>query len=98
VAAIWFPRHISEEKNHRPGADSLSRHTDDFEPRRVKYLDHSQREIGRDITDSRLEVYYDNGKEVGRVVEDRPSTQCHAEIFTPSEAHIARHSCKHRDR
>jgi hypothetical protein len=50
-------------------------------------------EIGRDSTAERLAVYYDNGQDVGRVVEHRPSTRCVAEILTPENALIARHWC-----
>jgi hypothetical protein len=53
-----------------------------------------EQEIGRDSTDERLEVYYDNGQDVGRVVEHRPSTRCVADILTPDSAAIARHWCE----
>ena len=48
-------------------------------------------EIGRDITDQRLEVYYDNGQEVGRVVQDRRSTRSQAELLDADNAGMARH-------
>jgi hypothetical protein len=51
-------------------------------------------EIGRDITDRTLEVYYDNGTDVGRVVQDRRSTRSHAELLDPDSAVTARHWCK----
>ena len=54
---------------------------------------HNQ-EIGRTPTDNTLEVYYDNGQDVGRIVQDRPSTRCVAEILTPDNAAIARHWCE----
>lgn len=38
-------------------------------------------EIGRTPTDHTLDVYYDNGQDVGRIVQDRPSTRCVAETL-----------------
>ena len=48
-------------------------------------------EIGRDHTDATLEVYFDNGTDVGRIVEHRPTTRCQSEILTPDNAAVARH-------
>jgi hypothetical protein len=51
-------------------------------------------EIGRDSTYHTLEVYYDNGTDVGRIVEVRPSTRCQADLLTPDNADIARQWAK----
>jgi hypothetical protein len=51
-------------------------------------------EIGRDITDTKLEVYYDNGHAVGRVVQDRGSTRSHAELLHGEHADAARDWCR----
>jgi hypothetical protein len=51
-------------------------------------------EIGRDITDERLEVYYDNGQAVGRVVQDGRSTRSHAELLDREHADTARDWCR----
>lgn len=38
-------------------------------------------EIGRDTTDEKLEVYYDNGQAVGRIVQNRRTTHAKAELL-----------------
>jgi hypothetical protein len=50
-------------------------------------------EIGRDITAARLEIYYDNGHQVGRWVEHRPSTRGHGELIDADQADAARDWC-----
>jgi hypothetical protein len=47
-------------------------------------------EIGRDIAEDRMEAYYDNGLEVGRLVHDRPSTREHGELLNDDNAVSAR--------
>jgi hypothetical protein len=48
-------------------------------------------EIGRECTDARLEVYYDNGQHVGRWLENRRTTQGHGELIPEEHAATARH-------
>ena len=47
-------------------------------------------EIGRDITDSRLSVFYDNGREVGCWREDRRTTIGMGEVLGEKDAELAR--------
>ena len=56
-------------------------------------------EIGRDFTDAKLEVYYDNGQDVGRTVQDRRSGLAEPEILDEENAAAARDWCRRqRDR
>jgi hypothetical protein len=48
-------------------------------------------EIGRTITDDKLDVYYDNGQDVGRWVQDRRSQRSEAELLDDENAVTARH-------
>ena len=48
-------------------------------------------EIGRDITDSHVSVFYDNGRQVGCWREERRTTIGKGEIVTGENADIARH-------
>jgi len=48
-------------------------------------------EIGRDITDSRLSVFYDNGREVGCWREDRRTTIGKGEVLSEKDAELARY-------
>jgi len=58
-----------------------------------KRFTHDQ-EIGRDITDSHLSVFYDNGQEVGCWREDRRSTVGQGQVLGEEDADNARHWCK----
>jgi hypothetical protein len=51
-------------------------------------------EIGRDITATHVAVYYDNGQNVGRWIEDRRTTQGYGEPIDREHAEAARHWCK----
>jgi hypothetical protein len=51
-------------------------------------------EIGRQSTAARLEIYYDNGEDVGRWIEHRPSTRGHGELIERDQADAARHWCR----
>ncbi len=53
-------------------------------------------EIGRDITDTNLEIYYDNGQDVGRIVQDRRSTHSQADLLDEENAVTARHTFRER--
>jgi hypothetical protein len=55
-------------------------------------------EIGRDITDTTLTVYYDNGEHVARIVENRRTTRRHAERLDPESAAAARDWCARQHR
>ena len=59
----------------------------------VKHFADDQ-EIGREITDARLEVYYHNGQHVGRWLEDRRTTQGYGELLADDKAATARHWCQ----
>jgi hypothetical protein len=48
-------------------------------------------EMGRDITDTTLTAYFENGQHVARIVEDRRSTRSHPERLDPEDAAAARH-------
>ena len=54
-----------------------------------RFRDHQ--EIGREVTDTHLLVFYDNGKEVGLWLENRRTTQAAGEVLSPSDAEAARH-------
>jgi hypothetical protein len=53
-----------------------------------RFCDHQ--EIGRDITDTHLLVFYDNGREVGLWRENRRSTEGTGEVLSPGDAEMAR--------
>ncbi len=50
-----------------------------------------RQEIGRDITDTQVSVFYDNGSEVGCWREDRRSTVGQGDILIGDDADMARH-------
>ena len=52
-------------------------------------------EIGRDSTGHRFEVCYDNGQDVGRILQNRRTFPSHAELLYPDNGAAARHSCIH---
>jgi hypothetical protein len=52
------------------------------------------REIGRDVTDTHLLVFRDNGSEVGLWRQDRATTQGTGEVLSPRDADMARHWCR----
>ena len=54
-----------------------------------RFADHQ--EIGRDITDNHLYVFYDNGAEVGLWREDRPTTIGAGSVLGPEDAEMARY-------
>lgn len=58
-----------------------------------RFRDHQ--EIGREVTDARLLVFYDNGKEVGLWREDRRTTQGTGEVLGPQDAAMARYWYRH---
>ena len=54
-------------------------------------------EIGNNLTDKTLEFYYDNGQDVGRVVQNRRTTISQPELLDPEHAAAARDWCaRHR--
>ena len=60
-------------------------------------FDDSQ-EIGRDITDTELSVFYDNGQEVGLWRENRATTVGNGSVLAPQESERARNwYANHRD-
>jgi hypothetical protein len=54
-----------------------------------RFRDHQ--EIGRDLTDTHLLVFYDNSREVGLWREDRRTTQGTGEVLGPQDAEMARY-------
>ncbi len=48
-------------------------------------------EIGRDITDTQLTVFYDNGKDVGQWRQDRSTTVGMGSILAADDAEMARY-------
>jgi len=50
-----------------------------------------EQEIGRDITETHVSVFYDNGKEVGLWREDRRSTIGAGSVLGTEDAEMARH-------
>ena len=48
-------------------------------------------EIGREVTDTHLLVFYDDGKEVGLWRENRRTTQGTGYILAPQDAEMARY-------
>jgi hypothetical protein len=50
-----------------------------------------RQEVGRDLTDTHLSVFYDNGREVGCWREERRTTIGQGEILSEENADIARH-------
>jgi len=55
-------------------------------------------EIGRDITETQVAVFYDNGKDVGCWREDRRSTVGAGSVLGPQDAEMARHWYQKRER
>jgi hypothetical protein len=53
-----------------------------------RFRDHQ--EIGREVTDTHLLVFYDNGQEVGLWRENRRTTQGAGQVLSPSDAEMAR--------
>ena len=53
-----------------------------------RFTDHQ--EIGRDITDAHLSVFYDNGREVGLWREERATTIGAGSVLAPHDAEMAR--------
>ena len=51
-------------------------------------------EIGRDITDSHLSIFYDNGREIGCWREERRSTVGQGQVLGEEDADNARHWCE----
>ena len=51
-------------------------------------------EIGRDITDTKLEVYYDNGQDIGRWVQNRRMTLSQYDLIPDDHAAAAKDWCK----
>lgn len=51
-------------------------------------------EIGRDLTDTHLSVFYDNGGEVGLWRMERSTTIGQGEVLGEEDAGNARHWCK----
>ena len=49
-----------------------------------------QQEIGRDLTDDELSIFFDNGDEVGLWREDRRTTIGHGEVLGIQAAEMAR--------
>jgi hypothetical protein len=54
-----------------------------------RFRDHQ--EIGRELTDTHLLVFYDNGKDVGLWSEDRRTTQGTGEVLDEEDADMARY-------
>ena len=54
-----------------------------------RFRDHQ--EIGREITDTHLLIFYDNHEEVGLWREDRRTTQGTGEVLSQSDAQMARY-------
>ena len=54
-----------------------------------RFADHQ--EIGRDITDAHLSVFYDNGREVGLWREERATTIGAGSVLAPQDAAMARY-------
>jgi hypothetical protein len=54
-----------------------------------RFRDHQ--EIGREVTDTHLLVFYDNGKEVGLWRENRRTTQGSGEVLSPGDAEMSRY-------
>jgi hypothetical protein len=54
-----------------------------------RFRDHQ--EIGHDLTDTHLLVFYDNGKDVGLWREDRRTTEGAGEVLGPDVAGMARY-------
>jgi hypothetical protein len=50
-----------------------------------------EQEIGRDIAETHVSVFYDNGKEVGLWREDRRSTIGAGSVLGTEDAEMARH-------
>jgi len=57
-----------------------------------RFADHH--EIGRDITDAELSVFYDNGRDVGLWREQRSTTIGQGEVLSEQDADAARYWCK----
>jgi hypothetical protein len=55
-----------------------------------KRFTHDQ-EIGRDITDSHVSVFYDNGRDVGMWREERTTTVGAGSVLSPDDAAMARY-------
>jgi hypothetical protein len=49
-----------------------------------------QQEIGRDLTDDQLSIFFDNGREVGLWREDRRTTIGRGEVLGAEAAELAR--------
>jgi hypothetical protein len=54
-----------------------------------RFRDHQ--EIGREVTEKNLLVFYDNGKEVGLWRENRRTTKGTGEVLAPEDADMARY-------
>jgi hypothetical protein len=54
-----------------------------------RFRDHQ--EIGREVTDTHLLVFYDNGEEVGLWRENRRTTQGVGDVLSPSDGEMARY-------
>jgi hypothetical protein len=52
------------------------------------------KEIGRDLTDSELRIFFDNGEEVGAWRENRRTTVGAGEVLGEADAEMARHWCR----
>ena len=50
-----------------------------------------RQEIGRDVTDDHVSVFYDNGVEVGLWREERRTTVGAGSVLSPRDAEMARH-------
>lgn len=50
-----------------------------------------EQEMGRDVTETELSVYRDNGSEVGVWREHRASTCGRGEVLSPEDAQLARY-------
>jgi hypothetical protein len=51
-------------------------------------------EIGRELSDTQLTIYFDNGEHVGRWLENRRTTQGYGELIPDEHAATARHWCR----
>ena len=52
-----------------------------------------RQEIGRDITETHLSVFYDNGRDVGMWREERATTVGAGSVLAPDDAAMARYWC-----
>jgi hypothetical protein len=52
-------------------------------------------EIGRDITEESLDIYFDNALHVGPIVQNRRNTASQAELLDPDYATTVRDCCNH---